>query len=137
MARILFAIGVIAALVAVDWPWRNRSLQIVAPILRFFLALTVALWLFMSTSLTPAYRHALVASDRVTTMWGRELSPYSSGVLTMERDATHLLRRVIPPLLILTWLSTLPAARGVGRAVRLGRNAEGPSPSASAPVHAA
>jgi len=31
MARFLFATGVLVVLAAVDWPWRNRSLQILAP----------------------------------------------------------------------------------------------------------
>ena len=120
MARFLFATGVIVVLVAVDWPWRSRALQILSPVLRIVVTLTVAVWLFMSTSLTPAYRHAFAASDPVTTMWGQELTPYRSGVMTMDRDAARLLRRVIPPLLVLTWLSVLPAVRLVIRASRTG-----------------
>ena len=119
MARFLLAVAVILVLVAVDWRWRNESLQILAPILRIALGLTVALWLLMSTSLTPAYRHALVASDPVTTMRDLQLTPYQSGVLTMERDAARVLRRVIPPLLILTWLGAFPAVGAVRRAFKV------------------
>ena len=124
MARILIVIGVILTLVAIEWPWRNRSLEILAPLLRLCLALAAALWLFMSTSLTPAYRHALTATDPVTTMWDRPLTPYESGVFTMDRDATLVLRRVTPPLLILTWLSAFPALRLLGRALSAGHSVE-------------
>ncbi|SRR5260221_1151727 len=130
MARFLFATGVLVVLAVVDWPWRNRSPQILAAVLRIVVTLTVALWLFMSTSLTPAYRHAFVASDPVTTMWGQELTPYRSGVTTMDRDATRLLRRVIPPLLVLTWLSVLPGVRLVIRASRIGEATVAPGGAA-------
>src|SRR5258706_13986339 len=90
----------------------------------------------MSTSLTPAYRHAFVASDPVTTMWGQELTPYRSGVTTMDRDATRLLRRVIPPLLVLTRVRVLPGGRSLIRGARIGEATGAPGGGAQQALEA-
>ncbi len=97
---------IVIALLLVEARWRLAWLR--------FVLVAVALFdLRMSTSLTPAYREAMTYPRRVNLPAPPSEPPmlatdYQSGVLAMDKDATHVLRRVVFPSYVLAWLAISP-----------------------------
>jgi hypothetical protein len=103
---VLYIHLIVIALLLVEARWRFAWLRVV-------LVAFVLLDLRMSTSLTPAYRHAMTHPQRVNLPVPPSepqmlATDYQSGVLVMEEDANRVLTRLAFPSYVLAWLAISP-----------------------------
>jgi hypothetical protein len=102
-------LGIIALLLlAAEWRWRLGFLRVLV-------GLGAALLIFAARDLGPAARRALKTQAPVTTLAERRLTPYASGILTMNREAESGLGTLVGPVTILVWLTVSPLLPPVGR----------------------
>jgi hypothetical protein len=104
-----WALGTITLLLlGAEWRWRLG-------ILRLLVSLGAALLIFAARDLGPASRRALETKAPVTTLGGKGVTPYASGVLTMKREAQTGLGFLVGSVTALVWLSLSPLLPPVGR----------------------